>query len=307
MAAAIHPTEMVAEQRIEEGNAMNMRIGMIGLGLMGTAMARRLAETGWSVVGYNRHPRDVEGVITATSLAEAAEKTDLLWLMVSDYDACLAIISELGPSGIHDHWVINSATISPSESAAIARQVESCGGQYLEAPVLGSIPQAQAGTLQLLLGGPEALVSRLDGPLRALGTPIHFGPVRCAAAAKLAFNQLIGSLTAAFSMSLGLVEREGVDIDKFMTTLRESALYAPTFDKKLDNMRDHSFDQANFPLKHLLKDIRLFTRSAAGQDIDTHLLIGLQHVLEDGIYAGHGDRDYSALYQSIVCDDHTTH
>ncbi|MFW6021736.1 MAG: NAD(P)-dependent oxidoreductase, partial [Guyparkeria sp.] len=234
-------------------------------------------------------------------------RAETLWLMVSDHKACREVIDTLGEAGIRGHVVINSSTIAPSESAELARRVEAMGGEYLEAPVLGSIPQAQSGTLQLLLGGPAALVERLDPLLRTLGTPTHFGEVRSGAGAKLAFNQLIGSLTAAFSMSLGLVQREGVDVDKFMATLRESALYAPTFDKKLDNMLGHSFEKANFPLKHLLKDIRLFTRSACGQGIDTHLLIGLQHVLEEGVYAGHGNHDYSSLFESIVHERVTTH
>ncbi|MCL7750941.1 NAD(P)-dependent oxidoreductase [Guyparkeria hydrothermalis] len=286
---------------------MNTTIGVIGLGLMGTAMARRLAQSAWAVTGYNRHPREIEDIPTAANLAELADRAETLWLMVSDHKACREVIDTLGEAGVRDHVVINSSTIAPSESAEIARRVEALGGQYLEAPVLGSIPQAQSGTLQLLLGGEADLVERLDPLLRTLGTPTHFGEIRSGAGAKLAFNQLIGSLTAAFSMSLGLVQREGVDVDKFMATLRESALYAPTFDKKLDNMLGHSFEKANFPLKHLLKDIRLFTQSAGGQGIDTHLLIGLQHVLEEGIYAGHGNHDYSSLFESIVREQATTH
>lgn len=286
---------------------MNTTIGVIGLGLMGTAMARRLAQSGWAVTGYNRHPRELEDIPTAANLAELADHAETLWLMVSDHKACREVIDTLGEAGVRGHVVVNSSTIAPSESAEIARRVEALGGEYLEAPVLGSIPQAQSGTLQLLLGGEADLVERLDPLLRTLGTPTHFGKIRSGAGAKLAFNQLIGSLTAAFSMSLGLVQREGVDVDRFMETLRESALYAPTFDKKLGNMLDHSFDKANFPLKHLLKDIRLFTQSACGQGIDTHLLIGLQHVLEEGIYAGHGNHDYSSLFESIVREQATTH
>lgn len=286
---------------------MNTTIGVIGLGLMGTAMARRLAQAGWAVTGFNRHPREIEDIPVVPNLADLADCAETLWMMVSDYAACREVIDQLGETGVRDHVVINSSTIAPSESAEIGRRVEALGGEYLEAPVLGSIPQAQGGTLQLLLGGSEALIDRLDPLLGALGKATHFGEVRSGAAAKLAFNQLIGSLTAAFSMSLGLVQREGVDVDRFMETLRESALYAPTFDKKLDNMLGHSFDKANFPLKHLLKDIRLFTQSACGQEIDTHLLIGLQHVLEEGIYAGHGNHDYSSLFESIVREQATTH
>jgi 3-hydroxyisobutyrate dehydrogenase len=113
-------------------------------------------------------------------------------------------------------------------------------------------------------------------------------------------NQLIGSLTAAFSMSLGLVEREGVDVDTFMETLRDSALYAPTFDKKLDRMRTRDFAAANFPLKHLLKDIRLFAEVAGTQQIDARMLDGLAQILADGVAAGHADEDYSAVFGRIV-------
>jgi 3-hydroxyisobutyrate dehydrogenase len=282
---------------------MNKTIGVIGLGLMGRAMAGRLAETGRPVVGYNRTPREVENIECLDDLNAIAERADVLWLMVSDAKACREVLDRLGEPGLRDHLVINSSTIAPEESAELARLVAEAGGDYLESPVLGSIPQAQNGTLQLLLGGDAAVIERHRDLLAALGTPTHFGEVRSGAAAKLAFNQLIGSLTSAFSMSLGLVQREGVDVDKFMETLRDSALYAPTFDKKLDNMLGHSFDKANFPLKHLLKDIRLFTRSACQQDIDTHLLIGLQHVLEEGVCAGHGNHDYSSLHDTIVHHD----
>jgi len=282
---------------------MNTTIGVIGLGLMGRAMAGRLAETGWPVIGYNRTPREVEGIESLDNPAAVAERANVLWLMVSDAKACREVIDRLGETGLRDHLLINSSTIAPEESAELAETVSGFGGEYLEAPVLGSIPQAKSGTLQLLLGGDEAVIRRHEDLLGALGTPTHFGEIRSGAAAKLAFNQLIGSLTSAFSMSLGLVQREGVDVDKFMGTLRESALYAPTFDKKLDNMLGHSFDKANFPLKHLLKDIRLFTRSACSQDIDTHLLIGLQHVLEEGVCAGHGNHDYSSLHDTIVHHD----
>lgn len=251
-------------------------------------------------MGYNRTPRKVEGVDCLDDLSAVAERAEVLWLMVSDAKACHEVLDGLGEAGLRDHLVINSSTIAPNESADVARRVTDRGGDYLEAPVLGSTPQATSGTLQLLIGGDETLIRRHETLLGALGTPTHFGAIRSGAAAKLAFNQLIGTLTSAFSMSLGLVQREGVDVDTFMETLRASALYAPTFDKKLDNMLGHSFDQANFPLRHLLKDIRLFTRSACAHDIDTHLLIGLQHVLEEGISAGHGNHDYSAVYDAVV-------
>ena len=89
--------------------------------------------------------------------------------------------------------------------------------------------------------------------------PLHIGPVGSAAAIRLAMNQLICSLTTSFALSLGLIIREGIDIDIFMKILRDSALYAPTFDKKLQRMLERNYENPNFPAKHLLKDTNILS------------------------------------------------
>lgn len=283
---------------------MHETIGVIGLGLMGSNIAQRLHNQQFTTYGFNRTPRTLADIPTDLTLPQLAEHCDIFWIMVSDGAATEAMIDQLSHTNLKGKVVINAATIAPEHSQKLAEKVQQQQADYLEVPVLGSVPQVKTGTLQLLIGGDEAVIERCRPMLDALGRITHFGPVRSGMASKLAFNQLIGSLTAAFSMSLSLAEREGVDIDTFMNTLRESALYAPTFDKKLENMRSHQFSAANFPLKHLLKDIRLFSHCADTQQIDTHLLIGLQHILEESIYQGHGDHDYSALHESVYPTRH---
>lgn len=281
-------------------------IAVLGLGLMGRAIARRLAEQGFRVSGYNRSPLDdpdlVKAEISVTQdLAAAVQETPIIWIMLSDFAACESILlSESAASLWQNRLIINAATIAPDESRTLAAAVRNLGGRYLEAPVLGSTPQAISGGLQILLGGDPADIDTATPILSALGTPAHFGFVGQGAATKLAMNQLIGSLTAAFSMSLGLIQRESVSVETFMTTLRQSALYAPTFDKKLDRMTDRNFTEANFPLKHLLKDIRLFKTAADPQGIDTRLIDSLADVLEQGVRSGHADDDYCALFDTIV-------
>lgn len=280
-----------------------MNIAVLGLGLMGRAIAERLVKAGMTVRGYNRSPLSVPptGVTMSESVAAAVEPSDIVWVMLSDFAACESVLLAENPWDLFKNkLIINGATIGPEQSRALAESIKQLGGHYLESPVLGSTPQAETGTLQILVGGDPADVAVADPVLQALGKPTHFGGIGQGAAVKLAMNQLIGSLTAAFSMSLGLVEREGVDVDAFMSTLRESALYAPTFDKKLDRMRTRDFAAANFPLKHLLKDIRLFTEVAGTRQIDARMLDGLAQILTDGVAAGHADEDYSALFGQIV-------
>jgi 3-hydroxyisobutyrate dehydrogenase-like beta-hydroxyacid dehydrogenase len=116
---------------------------------------------------------------------------------------------------------------------------------------------------------------------------------------KLAMNQLIATLTAAFSLSLGLVRAEGVDVEQFMGLLRESTLYAKTFDKKLTKMLEHNYTRPNFPLKHLIKDLALFRQVAEKNGMEFSIPQAMLEVFEKGAAAGYSDEDYSALYEAI--------
>lgn len=119
------------------------------------------------------------------------------------------------------------------------------------------------------------------------------------AAVKLALNQLIASLTVGFSTSLALLQKNNTDIDKFMEILRPSALYAPTFDKKLQRMLDREYSNPNFPTKHLLKDVLLFTKEAEAAGLDTSMLVGLQRVISSTVDRGLDFTDYSAVHEGV--------
>ncbi|MEL6912800.1 MAG: NAD-binding protein [Cyanobacteria bacterium J06598_4] len=125
------------------------------------------------------------------------------------------------------------------------------------------------------------------------------GAVGTAAAMKLALNQLIPSLISSFSLSLSLVQHLGVDEEKFMSVLRQSAIYAPTFDKKLPRMRDRDFSNPNFPTKHLLKDTNLIINQAAELGLNTGHIEGVKQVIEAALEMGLDDLDYSSIYSAI--------
>ncbi|MGB7247999.1 MAG: NAD(P)-dependent oxidoreductase, partial [Phormidesmis sp.] len=191
-------------------------------------------------------------------------------------------------------------TIAPAQSRQLSDRIHSAGGEYLESPVLGSIPQVKDGTLILMVGATPEQYEKWLPVLKCFGPdPQLMGPVGTAAATKLAINQLIGTLTVAFSMSLGLAQREGLDIEKFMAIVRDSALYAPTFDKKLTRMCDRDFTNPNFPTKHLLKDMNLFVQAAETQGIDPTVAAGVSEMAQKAIAQGLADEDYSAIYAAI--------
>jgi len=129
--------------------------------------------------------------------------------------------------------------------------------------------------------------------------PLHIGEIGAAAAVKLALNQLIASLTSTFALSLGFVQNQGVEVEKFMQILRQSALYAPTFDKKLQRMLDRNYENPNFPTKHLLKDTNLFLTEAKSEGLNVSSLEGIRQILEIAQNMGLADDDYSALFSAI--------
>ena len=134
-----------------------------------------------------------------------------------------------------------------------------------------------------------------------LGTDVrHVGNVGSAAALKLALNQLIGSLTAAFATSLAYVRAEGLDAETFMEILRPSALYAPTFDKKLGRMLDAEYANPTFPLRLLRKDIDLFIRSARAAGVEPQVAQAVLAVADTALAKGFADGDYAALAEGLV-------
>jgi len=164
----------------------------------------------------------------------------------------------------------------------------------------GSVPQARRAELIVMGGGSKRLFHGLREVLTAFGPhPRHVGEMGKAAALKLALNHLIAAQTTAFSLSLGLVRRTGIELGIFLDILRASALYAPTFDKKLDLMLQREFQPSNFPAKHLLKDVRLVQRVAEEHGLNADVVEALERVLHATVESGHGDEDYASLYLQI--------
>ena len=192
-----------------------MTIALFGTGLLGSAIGHRLLQRGHALIVWNRSAErcsDLQqaGARLAGSPAEAASDSDWLITVLSDGPTTAAVLLEQIGDGLAGRSVLQMGTIGVQESESLAAAVQRRGGRYLEAPVLGSRPEALAGTLQLMAGGPADLFTRALPLLRDLAAePLHVGPVGSGMATKLALNQLIASLTHAFSLSLHLVQRQG--------------------------------------------------------------------------------------------------
>jgi 3-hydroxyisobutyrate dehydrogenase len=283
-----------------------MTIALLGTGLLGRAIAERLQSVGHTVTVYNRTttkalPLQACGITVVTRPEQAMAQADCVVLMLADAAAIRAVL--LTPASLavlRGKTVIQMGTIAQEESLALQAEIERVGGSYCEAPVLGSLAEAQAGTLFIMVGGTEGQFVQWGPLFRSLSRePRLIGPVGKAASLKLALNQLIAAEITAFALSLGLVQRAGVPVETFMAILWESALFAPAFEKKLPRLLTRDYQHPNFSTRHLLKDVELFLKEASGYELTTSSLEGIRAVLERTIAQGLGEADYASLYETV--------
>ncbi|HHM23596.1 MAG TPA: NAD(P)-dependent oxidoreductase [Bacteroidetes bacterium] len=282
-----------------------MRIGFIGIGLMGRPMAHRLLQAKHEVYAYNRTRSKAEwladkGAKVCDTPADAVQPAEVVILMLADAAAIRDVLQQIPAELRKDRIFVQMGTISPQESREFQAEIEANGGHYLEAPVLGSIPEAQAGKLFIFAAGDLDQYHKVLDVLQEMGEQVHYlGEVGKAAALKLALNQLIASHITAFSLSLGMVRRAGVDVDLFMNILRGSALYAPTFDKKLPRLLERNYANPTFPARLMLKDVRLVLRQTESTGLRPDHVRGIEELLRRAIELGHGDEDYSSVYDAV--------
>ncbi|BAY17123.1 6-phosphogluconate dehydrogenase NAD-binding protein [Nostoc sp. HK-01] len=283
-----------------------MKVAFLGTGLMGQPMAQRLLAADIQVVAYNRTPEKLAplqaaGAEIVTQPRHAIRAADCIILMLTNAAAIYQVLlSDTAWRTLEGRTIIQMGTITPTESQEIRDTVVGGGGEYLEAPVLGSIPEAKSGQLIVMVGATQSQYQNHLQLLKNFGSePLLVGPVGTAAALKLSLNQLIASMTTSFALSLAFLQRQGVNIESFMQVLRASSLYAPTFDKKLQRMLEENYANPNFPTKHLLKDTDLFISEAKALGLDLGSIESVRHILYTAMKMSFANDDYSSVFSAI--------
>lgn len=282
-----------------------MKIAFLGTGLMGNLMAERLIKNNFELTVWNRTKSKTGnlksiGAIVAETPSNAIKHCDLIITMLSDYSAVQQVLSDNEISYL-GKTLIQMGTIGPQESISIKNIIEAGGGEYLEAPVLGGLAQIPDGKLLPMVGSSKVQFDKWKSFLMVFGeSVVYTGEVGKGAAVKLACNQLIASLLTSFSMSLGYITAQNIDPEIFMKIIRPSSYYVPAFDRKLENMISHDYSNTNFPLKHLLKDVKLAKTEFTNFGINTDVLRQIENVLIAGLNNHLGEKDYSALHEIIT-------
>ncbi|MBD2667083.1 6-phosphogluconate dehydrogenase NAD-binding protein [Richelia sinica FACHB-800] len=283
-----------------------MKVAFLGTGLMGLPMAQRLLAANIELIAYNRTPGKLEplraaGAEIATQPRQAIRAADCIILMLSNAAAIYhVLLTDTSWHTLSGRSIIQMGTTTPLESQDIRDAVVAAGAEYIEAPVLGSIPEAEAGKLIVMVGGQQEQYQRHLNLLKNFGPePVYIGPVGSASSLTLALNQLIASLTTSFALSLAFVQMQKIDVDLFMRVLRDSQLYAPTFDQNLRRMLEGDYSKANLPNKQLVKEIELFISEAKALGLNLSSIEGVKHILQSAMKMSFPDDDYSSVFSAI--------
>lgn len=280
-------------------------VAVIGLGAMGSRIARRLLDVGHEVVVWNRTPSRAEplvaaGAASAASAADAARRAEAVLTVLADPDALEAVTE--GPDGIAagaggDTTVIEMSTVGPESIRWLASNLSAEAG-LLDAPVLGSLGEAESGSLHVFVGGSDDLFERWSPLLSGLGSPIYVGPLGAGASAKLVANAtLVGTLTLLGEI-LALADGLGITREVAFRVLAETPMAAQAERRRV------SLERGEFPLHFSLalarKDARLIVEAARATGVDARVLVAAAEWFAEADDAGLGDRDYSEVLNRIV-------
>jgi 3-hydroxyisobutyrate dehydrogenase len=215
---------------------MTTRITVLGLGAMGSRMAANLLKAGHAVTVWNRTPAAAAALVTAgakqgATPKEAVAGSDFIVAMVRDDEASreLWLSPETGAlAGMAEGAVaIESSTLTPNWIRELGAAVEKRGFAFLEAPVAGSRPQAEAGQLVYFIGGEESVLRRAEPVLRVLGSNVqHVGSVGSGALVKLATNALMGVQATALAELIGLLKQSGADVAGALKAISGTAAWS---------------------------------------------------------------------------------
>jgi 3-hydroxyisobutyrate dehydrogenase len=276
-------------------------VAVVGLGAMGSRIARRLIASENEVVVWNREASKAEelvgaGAVAASSPADATRRSDAVITMVTGPKALDAVVA--GPDGIAEAatpstTLIQMSTVGPPATVRAAAALPD-GARLLDAPVLGSLSEVESGTLVVFAGGPEALVREWEPLLSQLGRVIHVGDVGAGSAAKLVANATLVGTVALLGESIALADRLGLERDVGFDVLAATPLAAQA------ERRRQSIESGDYPPRFALSLARKDADLVLAAAEDLRVVRAAREWLLEAERAGHGDDDYSAVLEEII-------
>lgn len=283
------------------------KIGIIGLGMLGNAVALHLIDSGYTITAYNRtKEKSAElkerGAMIVKSPKEVAENSELVIIIVKDADAVKEI--SFGDNGIihgsHEKLIIaDMSTVDPTESKNISKQFINSGIIKLDIPVMGGPNIAITGDLIMMASGDEKSFENCKKIFNVIANKIFFlGESGVANSIKLAMNLQITMLAMALSEGIMLVKKSNVDPKIFLEILNSTYFKTGMSEKKAYKMIEGKYD-TTFTLSNLKKDISTMTNAAKKLGVKLPMISKAEEVYEEAIKEGFGDLDYTGIIEYL--------
>lgn len=279
-----------------------MRIAVLGLGRMGTAIAERLEQTDHELLVWNRSPAAAEpfagrGVTVLETPARALESADLCITMLADSDAVeqVAAGSDGVLTGSGEAVLMDMSTISPEASARVAEAAGRAGVRYLRAPVSGNPGVVAAGNLGIMVSGPRETFDELRDTLAEIGPNLFYvGPEEQARVVKLAINLMIAGTAELMAEALVLGERYGIERADLLQVMGGSAIGSPFVRYKTDALIADDYT-STFTTSLLAKDLDLALAAGAERQVPLPLTEATRELVEGCVSEGFGDIDFTSF------------
>lgn len=278
--------------------AAKPRAGVIGLGIIGSRVATRLADAGFPLAVWSRSGKELPGLPQPSGdLASLAEAADILQIFVSDDAALRETIDKLLPALQPRHVVLCHATVAPQSVRRAADMVAAHGAAFLDAPFTGSRDAAAAGQITYYIGGEAEALQRARPVLEASAKAIiPLGGVGAASAVKIATNIMAAAAAVSLAEAICLLRANGVDPEVLPAVLENNAARSGVTDLKLPCMLGEDF-APRFSAKNMLKDMRL-AQQLGNQDSGT-LTGAMARLYEEVCRRGLGDEDFAAVIKVL--------
>ena len=288
-----------------------MRVAFLGLGIMGSRMAANLARAGFELTVWNRTSSKAEafsskhGAKVAPTPAAAASLNEAVVTMVVDGGQVEQVL--LGPEGVVEVGqdgllCIDCSTIGPTATRSIADRLRPQGMAMVDAPVTGSAPRAEDGTLTIMAGASDQDFERAQPLLEAMGQlVVHAGPVGHGQMVKLINNAVAATNAATLAQALLVAARGGVDLDALTTVMGAGSGGSAMLDLKAGAMREHDYTTL-FKLDHMLKDVRLCLEEGQAIGAPFPFAALTREILTAGSGRGLGDADFCALIEVLEAE-----
>lgn len=281
-----------------------MKIGFIGLGIMGSRMAANLYAEGYDLLVFNRTRENVlplieKGISVADSASEVAKHSDILFTMLAHPDAVSetalgegGFLGAMKPGSI---WV-DSSTVNPDFSREMAGHSKESGIRFLEAPVAGTKPAAEKGELVFMVGGPLETLEECRPFLEVMGSKVlHMGDHGMASSMKLVLNHMLGTTMLAFSEGMVFGQALGLPKDLLFQVLLGGPVVPPYIASKKQKIDSEDFE-TDFPLRWMQKDMHLVSESAYNEGVSMPLANVAKEIYRLADRYGLGKQDFSAIY-----------